>query len=123
MPQRYESNGWQDQVAELQVGRENLEEGVVLIPWLKVTDFSKVKVLGMSLKDGPDPRCLGIKGGMGFVTQITGGRCRVAENIPVARIPSWREGIAIQESGVILPFAKMSLPRRSYHGKLLVSIQ
>jgi len=64
---RYKSNGWQMKLAELQVGKRNLGKGTVLIPLLKVTDFSKVKVLGVTLKDGPDPCCLGIKNGMGFM--------------------------------------------------------
>ena len=66
---KYDNASWQKKLAELQVGKESLEEGTVLIPKIKVADFSKVKVLGAILENGPDPCNLGIKMGMGFMTQ------------------------------------------------------
>lgn len=66
----YRGSPWQKKLQELEEGRKSLEEGnEVMIPELKVRDFSKVNVLGLTLKNGPDPALLGIKDAIGWMTQ------------------------------------------------------
>lgn len=67
--EQYKESAWKKKLEELQVGRENLERGMVMIPDLKVSDFSNVKVLGLTLRNGPDPALLGIKDAIGWMTQ------------------------------------------------------
>ena len=68
--EKYDANAWIDKVAELVDGKENLErDGTVLVPDLSEIDFSNVRVLGVTITDGPDPACLGIKSGVNIMTQ------------------------------------------------------
>jgi hypothetical protein len=66
----YEAKSWQEELKELKAGRASLEEKGVMVPdFRKPEDFSNVKVLGLTLKNGPDPALLGLKDGIGWMTQ------------------------------------------------------
>ena len=67
---RYDSEAWQIKLGKLDVGKANLSNGMVHIPEFKLEDFSNIRVLGVTLKNGPDPCCLGIRDGMGFMAQL-----------------------------------------------------
>jgi len=67
--EQYKGSAWRKKLEELEEGRKNLEGGMVMIPDLKVPDFSNVKVLGLTLRNGPDPALLGIKDAIGWMTQ------------------------------------------------------
>lgn len=67
--EKYKESAWQEKLEELEEGRKNLEEGMVMIPDLKAPNLSTVKVLGLTLKNGPDPALLGIKDAIDWMSQ------------------------------------------------------
>ena len=66
----YQKRHWQDKLVELDEGRESLMRKTVKVPFIKKnTDFSKIRLLGLTIEKGPDPALLGIKNAISWMTQ------------------------------------------------------